>query len=304
MEPMRRVAEDRVAGRPWIYPPPPPPLRPSTTMDLFSVRVEGIETVYASEGTMDRPPLVFLHGWGASHKFWKWQFGAFSPRWRCLAPDLPGFGLSGKPRRDYSVEALARWVGSFLDALGLPRVPLVGHSMGGTLALLVALEHRSRVERLAVVNPVLRGSTAFSRRTRLLMAPGVRALTYSLARWAWIRRLATRNFSAAGRLDPELEGDITRGSYRAMVGSFRSLLRTDLVPRLASLTVPTLSVGTDGDRIVDPGQHALIPSARKVLISGAGHIPIVERPAEFNRILYEFLHPTPAPGVSPREAPA
>jgi len=294
---METTFEDRVAGLPRTFPAPPLPLRCSSTMDLFSVRVEGAETVYACEGTLDRPPLVFLHGWGASLKFWKWQFGAFSPRWRCVAPDLPGFGLSAKPRRDYSMEALARWVESFLDALGLGRVTLVGHSMGGTIALLFALSRPGRVERLAVSNPVVQGPTAFSRETRLLMLPGLRRLTYALAHLSWVRRWATRDFSFVQNLDRELAGDIVRGTFRSMTETYRSISRLDLVPRLGSLAVPALAIGTDLDRVVAPGQHELIPAARKVLIPKTGHIPLVERPAEFNRALDEFLRLPGTPAV-------
>jgi len=296
---MERTFEDRVAGRPELFPPPPLPLRASTTMDLFSVRVEGAEAVYASEGRAGRPPLVFLHGWGASHKFWKWQFGAFSPRWRCLAPDLPGFGLSGKPGRDYSVEALARWVGSFLDALRIGRATVVGHSMGGTLALLFALASPDRVERIAASNPVVRGSDAFPAETRFLMLPGIRRLAFLLARWTRMRRWVTRNFSHVQKLEPELAEDVARGTFRSMVDSYRSLLRLDLVPRLGALAVPALAVGTDEDRVVAAGQYELVAPARKVLIPGTGHLPILERPEEFNRILDGFLRsPGPPPVVS------
>jgi pimeloyl-ACP methyl ester carboxylesterase len=295
---MRSLREDRVAGRPGDFPAPPLPLKASTSMDVVSVRVEGADAVYACEGPADGPPLVFLHGWGASHKFWRWQFGAFSPRFRCLAPDFPGFGLSDKPRRDYSMEALSRWVGSFLDALGLRKATLAGHSMGGMVALLFALEHPERVERLALANPVVQGPAAFSGEVRFLMLPGVRRLAFGLARWTGFRRWVTRNFSLVQKLDPELADDVVRGTFRSTVDSYRSILRTDLVPRLAGLAVPTLAVGTDRDRLVAPGQHALIPSAKKVLIPGTGHIPILERPAEFNRALDDFLRPPASGGVT------
>jgi pimeloyl-ACP methyl ester carboxylesterase len=294
---MERVSEDRVAGRPEGFPAPPLPLRASASMDILSLRVEGADAVFAREGTEDRPPLVFLHGWGASHRFWKWQFGAFSGRFRCFAPDFPGFGLSDKPDRDYSVQALSRWVGSFLDALGLRKATLAGHSMGGMIALLFALDHPERVERLAVANPVVRGPAAFPGEVRFLMLPGVRRLAFGLAHGAGFRRWIARNFSLVQRLDPELAGDIVRGTFRAMVDSYRSLLRTDLVPRLGGLSVPALAVGTDQDRLVDPGQYLLIPTAKKVLIPKTGHIPLLERPEEFNRALDEFLRLPSAGGV-------
>lgn len=284
-----RVVEDRVFGLPATYPPLPIVSQASTAFDLLSVTVEGAEVAYACQGTVNHPPLVFLHGWGASHKFWRWAFTAFAPRYRCIAPDLPGFGLSEKPERDYSAEALARWLGAFLDALRFPRVTLVGHSMGGTISILFALDHPERVEKLAVVNPLLQGSTAFSRRTRFLMSPGIRTLAYAMAKTPFLRPWITRDFTSVAPLDPELAADVGKGTYRSSIGSMLSLLRLDLTSRLPDLRVPALSVGTDRDLVILTRQHEWVPARKKALIRETGHVPIVERPAEFNAVLDGFL---------------
>jgi pimeloyl-ACP methyl ester carboxylesterase len=284
-----RIVEDRVFGLPETFPPLPIATRPSTSFDLMSVTVEGAEVAYACQGTVNHPPLVFLHGWGASHKFWRWAFTAFAPRYRCIAPDLPGFGVSEKPRRDYSVEAYAAWFGKFLDALSYPRATVVGHSMGGTIALLFALDHPERVEKLAVVNPLLQGSTAFSRRTRILTLPFLRAISYAMTKSAALRRWITRDFTFVAPLDPELASDVGQGTYQSSIETLRSLLRTDLTPRLASLRVPTLAVGTDHDRVIVTPQYEWVPARKKALLRDTGHIPLVERPAEFHAILDTFL---------------
>ncbi len=284
-----RIIEDRVFGLEGTIPPRPILSRASRSFDLLSARVEGADAVYAAEGTVNHPPLVFLHGWGASHKFWKHAFSAFAPRWRCVAPDFPGFGLSGKPDRDYSIEALAAWVGSFLDALRLPKATLVGHSMGGTIALLFALSRPDRVERLAVSNPVVEGRTAFSFRTRLLAAPGIRGLLFLASRMRRLRRWVTRNFSHVQALEEELAEDVVRGTFRSAIGSLESLLSADLGPRLGGLSVPTLSIGTDRDLLVAPDQAEKVPAGTHAVIRDCGHIPMVERPAEFNRVLDDWL---------------
>jgi pimeloyl-ACP methyl ester carboxylesterase len=284
-----RIAEDRVFGLERTIPPRPILSRASASFDLLSAGVEGAEAVYAQEGTVNHPPLVFLHGWGASHKFWRHAFSAFSPRWRCIAPDFPGFGLSEKPARDYTLEALSRWVGSFLDALRLPRVTLVGHSMGGTIALLFATACPERVERLAISNPVIDGRTAFSARTRMLMLPGVRGLLFALSRCRPLRRWATRDFSYVQNLAEDLAEDVVRPTYRAAIDSMADLQRADLSARLETLAVPTLAIGTDLDRLVAPDQVDRIARAKRVLIRECGHIPMVERPEEFNRVLHDWL---------------
>jgi pimeloyl-ACP methyl ester carboxylesterase len=285
-----KIVEDRVFGRPELFPPPTLSAAPSSAYDFCSVSVDGADVTYALQGTPARPPLFFIHGWGASHQFWKCQLSAFSARWRCIAPDLVGFGRSEKPDRDYSVEAYADWLGRFLDVLGVRRAPIVGHSMGGTIALLFALKHPERVERLCVVNPLIQGSTALKGQVKCLTLPVVRDLVRLAARWRWMRRYVTKNFSYVQRIDDAMAEDVIRGTRRSMFDSMRSLMAIDLVPRLGDLRVPTLAIGSDRDLVVTPGQHALIPSARKETIPESGHMPMIERPAEFNRLLDAFLH--------------
>jgi pimeloyl-ACP methyl ester carboxylesterase len=281
--------EDRVFGMSDRLPPQPIVTRESREFDLLSVSVDGAEVAYAQQGRLALPPLVLLHGWGASHKFWKYTFSAFSPRWRVIAPDLVGFGLSEKPDRDYRLEALSDWLGKFFDALKLDQVVLVGHSMGGTISLLHALDHPGRIRKLAVVNPLICGATAFNARTRLCMAPVIRRLLFLGSRIKSIRRWVAKDFSYVPGHEAELSDDIIRGTYQSTFDSLLSAAKTDLRPRLSQLSVETLSIGTDHDQLVAPDQYGLVPAQRRELIADTGHIPMIERPADFNRILNEFL---------------
>jgi 2-hydroxy-6-oxo-octa-2,4-dienoate hydrolase len=281
--------EDRVFGMSDRLPPLPIVTRESKEFDLLSVSVDGGEVVYAQQGRVALPPLVLLHGWASSHKFWKYCFSAFSPRWRVIAPDMVGFGISEKPKRDYSVEALSVWLGKFLDALQLDRVALVGHSMGGTISLIYAMAHPGRIRKLAVVNPLIVGETAFNSRTKLCMLPGLRALLFWGSRITPIRRWVSKDFSYVAKYDDELSKDLIRGSYQSTFDSLISASKTDLRPRLGTLAVETLAIGTDRDQLVAPDQFNLVPAHYRELIPQTGHIPMVERPAEFNRILNNFL---------------
>lgn len=281
--------EDRVFGLSDRLPPLPIVTRASSEYDLLSVSVEGAEVAYAQQGRVALPPLVMLHGWAASHKFWKYSFSAFSPRWRVIAPDLAGFGLSEKPKRDYTLDGLTSWFGKFLDAMKLDRITLVAHSMGGTIALLYALQHPERIERLVVSNPLIVGKTAFTTRTKLCMAPGIRRILFFLAKIGPIRRWVAKDFTLVGPLDDDLSRDVTKGTYGSMFGSLLSAKNADLRPRLGSLAVPTLSIGSEKDLLVAPDQYDLVPAQKKVCIPETGHIPMIERPEVFNRILNDFL---------------
>ena len=281
--------EDRVFGLSDRLPPLPIVTRASTEFDLLSVSVDGAEVAYAQQGRVALPPLVLLHGWAASHKFWKYTFSAFSPRWRVIAPDLVGFGVSEKPKRDYTVQGLVGWFGKFLDAMMLDRVTLVAHSMGGTIALLYALQHPERIERLVVSNPLIVGKTAFSKRTKFCMVPGIRRLLFHLAQLGPIRRWATKDFTLIGQIDDDLAKDVTRGTYQSMFGSLVSAKEVDLRGQLPSLSVPTLSIGSEKDMLIAPDQYDLVPAQKKVCIPDTGHIPMIERPEIFNRTLNDFL---------------
>ena len=281
--------EDRVFGMSDRLPQLPLVTRESHEYDLLSVSVDGAEVAYAQQGRLALPPLVLLHGWAASHRFWKYCFTAFSPRWRVIAPDMAGFGISEKPDRDYTVEGLASWLGKFLDAMQLDRVTLVSHSMGGMISLLYALDHPERIERLVLSNPLVAGPCAFNSKTKLSLKWGIRWVLFKLSRIEAVRRWVARDFTYVGQLDPSLAEDITHGTYQSMFVSALSSAKMDLRPRLASLAVPAYAIGTDRDNLVAPDQYAMVPAQQKICIPDTGHIPMIERPAEFNRILNEFL---------------
>jgi pimeloyl-ACP methyl ester carboxylesterase len=115
--------------------------------DHCAVEFGGIRLAYQAWGSPDAPPLVLLHALGEGAADWDGVAPAFARYWRVLAPDLRGHGSSSWPG-NYSVEAMRADVLGFLDALALDRVDLVGHSMGGLVACLVAGDQPERVGRL------------------------------------------------------------------------------------------------------------------------------------------------------------
>jgi len=123
----------------------------------------------------------------------------------------------------------------------------------------------------------------------MFMLPGIRRLLYWGSRIGPIRRYVEKDFTAVGALDPELGMDVTRGTFQSTFASLKSAAAVDLRTKLASLSVPTLAIGSDCDGLVAPEQYELVPAQQKVCIRSAGHIPMIERPEEFNRILNDFI---------------
>jgi 3-oxoadipate enol-lactonase len=109
----------------------------------------GIEMAYRAWGTPAAPPMVLLHALGESAADWEDVAPVFAEDWRVYAPDMRGHGRSGWPG-EYSLELMCADVAGLLDALGLGRVDLIGHSMGGAVGLLLAEQHPQRIARLVL----------------------------------------------------------------------------------------------------------------------------------------------------------
>jgi pimeloyl-ACP methyl ester carboxylesterase len=117
--------------------------------DYRTIEVAGIRLAYQVSGSPGAPPLVLLHALGEGASDWDGVVHAFARHWRVYAPDLRGRGRSDWPG-EYSLELMRADVLGFLDALALDRVDLIGHSMGGVVAYLLAEEHPERIGRLVL----------------------------------------------------------------------------------------------------------------------------------------------------------
>src|SRR6185437_16400164 len=113
--------------------------------------VDGISLAWTEVGRGD--PLVLLHGIGDSHRTWRRVAPRLAEHYRVLLLDLPGHGLSARPDAPYTLDWYADMVHGWLDAVGVDRTPIVGHSFGGGVAQWMVLSRRARIDRLALVAP-------------------------------------------------------------------------------------------------------------------------------------------------------
>ncbi|HYG81984.1 MAG TPA: alpha/beta fold hydrolase, partial [Pyrinomonadaceae bacterium] len=129
--------------------------------------VDGVRVHYQEAGACDAPPVLLLHGFTASNFVWKEVLLPLADSgFRVIAPDLVGFGFSGKPRDgEYTIDAQAKIIVGLMGALGIERAALVGSSYGGAVAATCALDHPERVERLVLVDAVINDHA----RSRLLL---------------------------------------------------------------------------------------------------------------------------------------
>jgi len=262
------------------------------------VDVGGRRLAYVEAGPPEAPAVLFLHGWASSSRMWRATQRALAPAFHSVAFDLPGHGASDKPEWEwYTITNFTEWVRQASQALGLRRLAMVGHSMGGTIALELTSEPGSEVERLVLVNPVVSGQV--SQLARPIRETWMRpVIGVSRRLWPVASRLLTRPPAGVRARLPDhvlRNGeDLAQTTADSALGSIRAVLQWDVRPRLEGIRAPTLVIVGDSDRTVPPREGLLAASrihGARVVRLHAGHQPSDETPDEFQGALTAFLAP-------------
>jgi pimeloyl-ACP methyl ester carboxylesterase len=255
------------------------------------------------------PPLLFVHGWSANWQSWLLTIPAFMRTHRCVALDLPGFGQSPMPAGPISIHGYAATVDALCDALGIEVVSVVGNSMGGFIGAELALSFPTRVERLVLVSPAglsieqMRPGPALAI-ARLVDAglpyasrfesPIVRRTRLRRAAMQWVVRYPER-------LSLPLTQELVMSTGKpGFVPALRALTSYSFRERLGEIEIPVLIVWGREDMLVpvqdaDAYAELIGPNARVVIFDDTGHMPMIERPSRFNRLVAEFLAGKPEP---------
>jgi pimeloyl-ACP methyl ester carboxylesterase len=254
----------------------------------------GLVLHYIDEGAPASPAVLLLHGLGATGESWRPQIRPLTDAgFRVVAPDARGFGGSSYPGRGTSVSAMAGDLARLLEGLGIARTQVVGISMGGTLALHLAVDRPRMADRLVLVNTF---ACLRPRSLEVWLYFALRLLvvhTVGLPRQA--QMVAHRIFPREDQseLRQELIDQVLQADPRAYRATMRSLALLDLRDRLGEVRAPTLIITGERDTTVpEHTQRELeagIPGARRIIIENAGHAVISDSPERFNTLLIEFL---------------
>lgn len=265
---------------------------PAEEVEERDVNVGGVAIHYLVAGPAGAPRVVFVHGLGGSLATWSLNLPAFAERFRICALDLVGAGTSGKPAMDYSVNSLAGFLASFLDTLGADwqRVSLVGHSLGGAIAIAFASRYPERVERLVLVDSVGLGPEISGEVIDLIRAEptpeGLRAeLTHFFAHAELVQQALVDELYQQ-RLLPGAR-DALLATTEAAFGGNRQ--RLDLRETLAALPNEVLVTWGDADNVIPAAHAGAAPKSRVEIFEACGHCPHIEGADRFNQLVVSFL---------------
>ncbi len=272
----------------------------SVTQDGAAVRL-----AYREQGAGE--PILLIHGFGANAYTWRHLEPALARTHRVISLDLKGFGRSDKPLdKRYSVQDQAALVAHFIRQKNLRDVTVVGHSLGGGIALVLALDEQlkreRRIARIALIDSVAYAQKiplAFSVLRAPVIGPMSSFLIPKQLQASAALRIAYYDDSKFNRRDVAQYAEPLRdrGSQHALIHSARQILPENidaLSARYPSIRIPALVVWCDEDKVVKPHigwrLHQDLPNSKFVLLRGCGHIPQEERPIETAQVLQHFLN--------------
>jgi pimeloyl-ACP methyl ester carboxylesterase len=219
----------------------------------------------------DGPAVVLIHGLSGSGRWWMYNVPVLAQQYRVYNVDVVGFGRSRGQR--LVLREAANWLAEWLQVTGIPQAHLVGHSMGGYIAMEVAAMVPDMVRRLVLVDA--------------LVLPIHRRVVWRALDLAWAMRYMRLNFL------PVLVSDAWRAGLQTMWRATREVLNADLSGRLGAVQAETMVVWGEKDSLLHPelGRELArrLAKACFVLVEGAGHNPMWDRPQRFNELLLDFL---------------
>ncbi len=279
--------------------------------EVKSVLVHGHRRAYVTAGS--GPVVLLIHGLGCDHATWDPLIERLSRNHTVIAPDLLGHGASDKPRADYSVGGYANGMRDLMSVLGVERATVVGHSLGGGIAMQFAYQYPQLVERLVLiapggfgpeVTPALRAVTlpGFHQAMGVLTLPGVRHVgMVGLRALALTGFARTRDLGEVARIFDSLRDPKARTTMshvaRAVV-DWRGQVITMRDRAYLTESVPICIIWGQDDQVL-PAAHAarastVLPHAQIEVISNAGHFPHRDHPDRCAKIIRDFVQRTPA----------
>ena len=274
---------------------------------IHKVRIEGnIEIAYIEEGKKDAPVILFIHGMGGAVPSWRKNISFLRQHYRCIAIDLPGHGHSSKDEYPYTMNFYSDVVLSFIHRLGLSDVTLMGHSMGGQIAVVTALKQPETIAKLILVSPAgFEPYTPLEKQILINMQAGVSvgAQAFTMHKYNYLLGFCNDQ-EAAGDLLKRLPfyKDDAHVFGKMMLRSVESMLLESVNERLDKLKAPCLVLLGSEDKVspypylrqeeyfeVVKREARKIPRSKTFVFAPGGHFIHYQNSKKYNAIVQEFL---------------
>lgn len=253
------------------------------------IYLEDIRLNAVCEGPTNAPPILFCHALGTDLSIWDATVAALSPRLRCIRYDARGHGKSDVPAPPYSMGALIRDAERVLDHFGAREAVVVGSSMGGLVAQGLATKRLDLVRAMVLANTAAKigGPALWQTRAAQVAAEGLAAYAPGA-----MERIFGRKWQDAPEM-PRIRALLEATMPEGWIGCAQAISGADFYTTTAALTLPTLVIAGQNDGTTPPDlvreTAELIRGHRWELMRGTGHLPMVEKPAEFTALLADFL---------------
>jgi len=256
------------------------------------VKIDSIEIQYEISGY--GPPVVFLNGLTMDLNGWLLQVDAFSKEYRMVRYDCRGQGDSDKPDSEYTQELHAEDLSGLLEKLEIPRAHLVGLSNGGMIAQHFALRYPEKTGALVLVSACSHADPLL----KLIITSWINSaeaggsgLRYDVALpYLFSEEFMSKNLD---RILAMKEMNLARNPVKAVVNLSKASMRHDLKDRVSEITAPTLIIAGEEDILIPLRYSRMlrekIRNSTLVTLKNCGHVPPIEKPDEFNRIVMNFL---------------
>lgn len=243
-------------------------------------------------------PVLFLHGWLGSWQLWRNTITQVGEHYRTYSVDFYGFGESraaGKKDeaiQDFKVETFVNMVGQFMDKMGIPKAAVIGHSMGGTVAMQSAIQYPDRVVKACAIGSPIDGRSLYLM-LKLGGNPTLAKLGYVLYPVLHSIIGTYMRFVSGPETRQMVLNDMNNATMQSFFESINSLHHTDLSPNLPSIQQPLMGIYGKKDIIVGHKQvhlmQKLVPHAVTHLYPDAGHFPMMDTPDKFIGHILDFL---------------
>jgi pimeloyl-ACP methyl ester carboxylesterase len=238
-------------------------------------------------------PVILLHGWLESWGLWQETMDFLGSSYRTYAIDFWGFGESDKRRESFSVPDFVLLVNEFMEKMGIRHAPLVGHSMGGTVSLSVAINHPEKVSKVVVIGSPIEGSSL----SVLLKLASIRTIAEIVYRMMNLLKLGIRVaapiITRESQWPAMIHKDLNHVTLESFLLSISSLRKTDLTHQLAPIYQPVMGMYGARDVIVNPNQWSILDKyLQRVKIERyqkAGHFIMLDEPVQFKKSLKSYL---------------